>query len=94
MDSQEQRNLPKKIDLSTFSTFERILFFIAFRGTAFLISDYYKKQREFESKKERELIRNFKIEVQTGFFSNKVKYIQRDKPLTDEELDLIYNNKV
>ena len=90
METQEQKNIPKNIDLSKFSLFERVLFYIAFPSTSFLISEYYEKQKELESKKERELIRNFKVEIQKGFFSNKVKYIQRDKPLTEEELDLIY----
>ena len=49
-----------------------------------------KRQKEEENKKERAIMRNFKIEVQSGVFFNKVRYIQREKPLTDEELDAIY----
>lgn len=50
-----------------------------------------KRQKEAENKKERAIMRNFKIEVQSGFLFNKVRYIQREKPLTDEELDAIYS---
>lgn len=49
-----------------------------------------KRQMEAEDAKEREIMRNFKIEVKSGWLFNDVKYVQREKPLTDEELDAIY----
>lgn len=39
---------------------------------------------------DRETMRNFKVNIRTGFFGNKIEYIQREKPLTDDELDLMH----
>lgn len=50
-----------------------------------------KRQKEAANKKERAIMKNFKVEVQSGFLCNKVRYIQREKPLTDEELNAIYS---
>lgn len=40
---------------------------------------------------DRETMRNFKVNIRTGgYFGNKIEYIQREKPLTDDELDLMH----
>jgi len=48
------------------------------------------ERKKREQEREKSVMRNFKMEVESGFFSNKVKLIQREKPLTDEELALMY----
>jgi dTDP-glucose pyrophosphorylase len=47
-----------------------------------------------KAKKERELTRRYKVEIEQGFFTNKIKYVEREKPLTDEELDQLLNTKL
>lgn len=46
-------------------------------------------KKESREKELRAKLRMFKIEVTQGFFFKRVKYIQRDVPLTDEEIDAI-----
>lgn len=71
---------------------QRILMWILHPIMMSLISDLAvrKRLKESDDKKERSILRNFKVEIESGVLSNKVRYIQRDKPLTDEELDAIY----
>ena len=40
-----------------------------------------------------ERLRHFKVEVTENIWGKQVKWIQRDTPLTDEELKLITNKK-
>jgi len=57
-----------------------------------LISPIYKKSPEQikrQEEKEREIMRNFKIIVNKSFWATRIQYVQRDKPLSDEELNLI-----
>ncbi len=56
------------------------------------IKSIINKQREKDLAKEKQLVRNFKIEIKQGLLFNRTKYIQRDKPLTDEELNIIYSD--
>jgi hypothetical protein len=48
-----------------------------------MTNTHRKRQRE------KALARNFRVEITPGLFGNKIKYIQREKPLTDEELELM-----
>lgn len=50
-----------------------------------------KRKKEEEAKRlmEIEMIRNFRINVTGTFWGRKVEFIQREKPLTDEELKTV-----
>ena len=77
----------------------KICIFFAFPVTATVIwtnqerIKLTKHERVEEVNKERRMLKNFKIEITQGWLFNKDKYIQRDVPLTEEELDNIYQNK-
>lgn len=44
---------------------------------------------EEEEAKEREEVRRFRTEITSGIFIDTVKKVERERPLTDEELDLV-----
>lgn len=41
----------------------------------------------------RDKLRFFRIEITETFWGKKVKYIQREKPLTEQELDIMFANE-
>src|SRR3954465_9070795 len=52
-----------------------------------------KRHQLKQLEKEREITRNFRIELRESFFGVRTDYVQREKPLTDVELDEIYKNQ-
>ncbi len=52
-----------------------------------------KIKKEKKVAKEKALFRNFRMEVKSGFWCNKISFIQREKPLTDEEMELMYKDE-
>ncbi len=49
-------------------------------------------QKQKEEEVEKATFRNFKMEIKAGFFGNTTYLIQREKPLTDEEMELAYKD--
>jgi len=49
-----------------------------------------KMRREKKKAEERNFFRNFRVEVSQGFLFDSTKIVQREKPLTDEEMALMY----
>ena len=47
-------------------------------------------QKKEEQEKEKAFFRNFRIEIKTGFLWDTKTIVQREKPLTDDEIELMY----